>query len=49
MIRTDYRFDDVDTAAAVTGFFFGDQFAARVRRESWRRVPECTGIWSGVG
>jgi ubiquinone/menaquinone biosynthesis C-methylase UbiE len=44
-IRTDYRFADVETAAAITGFFFGDAFAARVRREGWSRVPECTGLW----
>jgi ubiquinone/menaquinone biosynthesis C-methylase UbiE len=45
-IRTDYRFADVATAAAITGFFFGDAFAERVRREGWSRVPECTGLWS---
>lgn len=45
-IRTDYQFADVESAAATTGFFFGDAFAARVRRERWSRVPECTGLWS---
>lgn len=45
-IRTDYQFADVETAARVTGFFFGDAFGDRVRREGWSRVPECTGIWS---
>jgi ubiquinone/menaquinone biosynthesis C-methylase UbiE len=45
-IRTDYAFAGVDEAAAVTGAFFGDDFAARVRAERWSRVPECTGIWS---
>ena len=45
-IRTDYRFADVETAAAITGFFFGDAFGARVCREGWSRVPECTGLWS---
>jgi ubiquinone/menaquinone biosynthesis C-methylase UbiE len=44
-IRTDYLFPDVETAARVTGFFFGEAFGERVRREGWRRVPECTGIW----
>ncbi len=44
-IRTDYLFEDVATAAAITGFFFGDAFGERVRREHWQRVPECTGIW----
>lgn len=45
-LRTDYRFADVDAAARVTGTFFGEVFAARVRRERWARVPECTGVWS---
>lgn len=45
-IRTDYGFDSVDEAARVTGFFFGEAFAARVRANGWARVPECTGIWS---
>lgn len=45
-IRTDYRFTDVDRAAEVTGFFFGEDFARRVRSEQWSRVPECTGVWS---
>ena len=44
-IRTDYRFESVEEAARVTGFFFGEDFAARVRTESWATVPECTGIW----
>ena len=45
-IRTDYLFADVEEAARVTGFFFGDDFGARVLREGWKRVPEHTGIWS---
>lgn len=45
-IRTDYQFSDVPMAAVVTGFFFGPEFAERVRREKWARVPECTGLWS---
>lgn len=44
-VRTDYVFDDVERAASITGRFFGDAFAARVRSEGWSRVPECTGIW----
>jgi ubiquinone/menaquinone biosynthesis C-methylase UbiE len=44
-IRTDYNFPSVETAAAVTGFFFGEDFAAQVRRQGWTRVPECTGLW----
>lgn len=45
-IRTDYLFDSVDDAARITGFFFGEAFAARVREHGWRRVPECTGVWA---
>ena len=44
--RTDYSFPDVETAAMTTGAFFGAEFATRVRREGWARVPECTGMWA---
>lgn len=44
-LRTDYLFPDVEAAATITGFFFGPDFAARVRQEKWTRVPECTGLW----
>jgi ubiquinone/menaquinone biosynthesis C-methylase UbiE len=44
-IRTDYDFPDVRTAAEVTGVFFGSDFADRVHRERWARIPECTGVW----
>jgi len=46
VIRTDYRFPDVETAADVTGRFFGPAFAARVLQERWTTVPECTGLWA---
>lgn len=45
-IRTDYQFENIDRAAEVTGFFFGDPFAKKVREQAWSRVPECTGLWS---
>lgn len=44
-IRTDYRFESVQKAEALTRFFFGDALADRVRREGWVVVPECTGVW----
>jgi ubiquinone/menaquinone biosynthesis C-methylase UbiE len=44
-IRTDYRFADPVAAARATALFFGESFAARVRREGWSRIPECTGLW----
>jgi ubiquinone/menaquinone biosynthesis C-methylase UbiE len=49
VIRTDYHFASVDDAAAQTGFFFGEEMAARVRRNAWSRVPEHTGVWSLQG
>lgn len=45
-IRTDYEFASVQESAQITGFFFGDDFARRVIEHGWRRVPECTGVWS---
>ena len=45
-IATDYRFPSVDRAVEVCGAFFGEDFAALVRREGWARVPEWTGLWS---
>jgi SAM-dependent methyltransferase len=44
-VRTDYAFDDVDEAAATTGFFFGERMAERVRANGWRIVPEHTGVY----
>ena len=46
VLRTDYQFPDVETAAKVMGFFFGEDFVSRIHRERWTRVPECTGLWS---
>lgn len=45
-IRTDYLFGSVEDAERVTGAFFGDDFATNVREQEWRRVPECTGVWT---
>ena len=44
--RTDYKFDSLDEAIKLTGMFFGEDFAKRVREENWVIVPECTGFWS---
>ena len=44
-LRTDYGFADSEAAARATEFFFGADFAARVRGENWARIPECTGLW----
>lgn len=45
-IRTDYRFADAESAANLTGFFFGEELGARVRSAGARDVVEWTGIWS---
>ena len=55
-IRTDYRFDSVDEAVDLAGFFFGEEMADQVREKrspatngsvEGRNVflPECTGVW----
>jgi len=52
-IRTDYRFESLDEAVDLAGFFFGEELANQVReKRSPERVegrslilPECTGVW----
>lgn len=44
-IRTDYQFETVQEADALTRFFFGDELADRIVREQLLILPECTGIW----
>jgi ubiquinone/menaquinone biosynthesis C-methylase UbiE len=44
-IRTDYKFDSLEQAAATISFFFGDEWADKVRDNNWIILPECTGIW----
>lgn len=44
-VRTDYRFASPDEAAELTGFFFGEEMAEALRRNSQVILPECTGIW----
>ncbi len=45
VISTDYQFGSSEEAARACGFFFGEELVERIRRESWDRVPEWTGIW----
>lgn len=45
VIRTDYQFDSVETAAASLQFFFGTALAETIRKSKWCRVPEWTGVW----
>jgi ubiquinone/menaquinone biosynthesis C-methylase UbiE len=44
-ISTDYQFQNLDEAVDLTGFFFGEQMAAKVLQNHWVRLPEWTGIW----
>jgi ubiquinone/menaquinone biosynthesis C-methylase UbiE len=44
-LRTDYQFGSVEEADRLMRFFFGDDFAERVRAQNWQIVPECTGLW----
>jgi ubiquinone/menaquinone biosynthesis C-methylase UbiE len=44
-IRTDYRFESVEEAVELAGFFFGEEMADRVREERLVILPECTGVW----
>jgi ubiquinone/menaquinone biosynthesis C-methylase UbiE len=45
-IRTDFEFKSVAEAAERTRFFFGDELADRILRESLKILPECTGLWT---
>jgi ubiquinone/menaquinone biosynthesis C-methylase UbiE len=44
-IRTDYRFESLDEAIALSQFFFGDELAEQVKQHKWIILPECTGLW----
>jgi len=44
-ISTDYQFASVEEAVAKTEFFFGAEMPEKIRRNSWLRLPEWTGIW----
>jgi ubiquinone/menaquinone biosynthesis C-methylase UbiE len=43
-IRTDYAFRSLEEALALSGFFFGEEMAAKVKKNQWTRLPECTGL-----
>jgi ubiquinone/menaquinone biosynthesis C-methylase UbiE len=44
-IRTDYKFNDLNEAKELTGFFFGEALQRQVIEKNWVILPECTGIW----
>lgn len=45
-IRTDYRFDTIDDAVRIMGFFFGEEMAQSVRMRDATVIPEWTGLWA---
>lgn len=44
--RSDYAFETVDAAAQVMGAFFGAPLVEKIRAHGWRRVPECTALFT---
>lgn len=44
-IPTDYQFASVEEAIALTEFFFGPDLSLAIRKNSWARLPEWTGVW----
>ena len=44
-LRTDYRFESLDEAIELAGFFFGEELAEQVRANGSVILPECTGVW----
>jgi hypothetical protein len=44
-IRTDYKFESVEEAAELAGFFFGDGLANQILESGSVLLPECTGVW----
>jgi ubiquinone/menaquinone biosynthesis C-methylase UbiE len=45
VIPIDYEYESVEDAAAIMGFFFGQEMGQRVRQNNWKRVPEWAGLW----
>jgi len=43
-IRTDYAFRDLDESVELSGFFFGEEMAAKAQKHGWTSLPECTGV-----
>lgn len=44
-IRTDYKFESVEMAAEIAGFFFGDDLKHTIEEKKLTILPECTGVW----
>jgi len=44
-IRTDYRFDSMEEAEDIVGFFYGEAMLDEISNGDEVTLPECTGIW----
>ncbi len=44
-IRTDYRFDSLEEAEDIVGFFYGEAMLDELVNDGAVTLPECTGIW----
>jgi len=42
--RTDYAFQSLEEALDLSGFFFGEEMAEKVKNKQWTILPECTGL-----
>ena len=47
IVRTDYRFANLEEAVDLAGFFFGDEIGAEITQVGEPIVPEATAIWYG--
>jgi ubiquinone/menaquinone biosynthesis C-methylase UbiE len=45
-LETDYRFESVDEAARIMGFFFGAEMHDLIKSKGQAIIPEWTGIWT---
>ncbi len=44
-IRTDYRFESIEEAEDIAGFFYGEAMLDEIVNSDAVTLPECTGIW----
>jgi SAM-dependent methyltransferase len=46
IISTDYKFDTINDAKLIMGFFFGEWIESEIEKYNSAVIPEFTGIWS---
>lgn len=44
-VRTDFKFNSIEEAIELIGFFFGETASESIESNPDNIVPECTGIW----